>query len=116
MEEQKLISAETEYDANGNLTITIAGRLDYETVPVIWKQCFTSLKTTTHQVTLNAEKIDYCDSAGFAFLDILREKYKNNFKLKIYPRHYSNYGKHYATKLIAVNRICGKSRKYRSPI
>ncbi|OGT21442.1 MAG: hypothetical protein A3C55_06290 [Gammaproteobacteria bacterium RIFCSPHIGHO2_02_FULL_42_13] len=82
MEEQKIISAETERDASGNLTITIAGRLDYETVPAIWKQCLAALKTTTHQVTLNAEKIDYCDSAGFAFLDLLREKYENNFNLE----------------------------------
>ncbi|MBU1558288.1 MAG: MlaE family lipid ABC transporter permease subunit [Gammaproteobacteria bacterium] len=57
------------------LIITLSGRLDMKTVPILWQSCIDAQeKHHPAQLILEAEKVTYCDGAGVALFRALQKR------------------------------------------
>jgi phospholipid/cholesterol/gamma-HCH transport system permease protein len=60
---------------NGNLKLTIQGRLDTDSVGQIWSEAIKKLSTTKPSLLeVDAVGIEYCDGAGAALLLQLKQR------------------------------------------
>jgi len=55
-----------------NIEITMSGRLDIHTTADIWHQCIDLQAQQPERLIINAENINYCDGAGIALLQELK--------------------------------------------
>ena len=60
---------------NERLAIELSGRLDIHSTASIWKQCLNAQeKFKPKKIIVDAEKLEYCDSAGLALLSELKTR------------------------------------------
>ena len=67
------VTLHTKTDESGSLVLSLQGWLDSTTTSKVWKEATKAIdKFKTHQVTVDASQLEYCDGIGIGLLFELR--------------------------------------------
>lgn len=73
----------SELQSNGELVLSIGGRLSAETVGELWRRAFADLEgQKPERIVVDASAVEYCDGVGAAFFSELRQRSSGPFEIR----------------------------------